>query len=365
MKWLAAAIALVAPLAVMGAAPYLGDQRLAVIDDPLRVEFHGTPALTKEKIHQVIAIVAPSKDWKVLADADDRLVLTRTANNKHVMRIELVYDVPGYVIRYLDSSNLMYRELKQDGGEIRAIHRSYNTWIRELASAVNAGLGISASFAVSAAPLKKIDPVPAAEKSAAAPAAGKPASERLPEVGALWRYSFRDQKYRKPEQFFSVDVTGVDGWTVHERHRREHSTLPDGQKATVNAQALAFGTHRLQPESVTYELAPYLTASEPGAARVGQVPAAPNLGVGWRMKVTSVAADQTIVPAGNFKTIRVDVTGEAANVSSNILAAKRFSYTAWYAPEAKRYVMLRHQVWNGTGVMTADDIVRLVEYRPN
>jgi hypothetical protein len=148
MKRLVAVIALSAPLAAMSAGPDLGDQRLAIIDDPLRVEFRGAvaAALTSAKIQQTIAIVAPSRGWKVLGETDGRVELTRTASNKHVMRVEIVYDPRGYVIQYLSSTNLLYREIGEGDGQIKAIHKNYNLWIKELAMAVNSSLGVSASI---------------------------------------------------------------------------------------------------------------------------------------------------------------------------------------------------------------------------
>ena len=140
------------PLAVLGQAAEFRDSRLAAIDDPLRVEFQGA-GLTKQKIREVIAIVAPSRDWKLLAESDGRFELTRTVSNKHAMRIELAYDSSGYNIRYLESVNLLYKEQEQSlkGRNVRAIHKNYNVWIKELASAINAGLGVSA-FAYASAP---------------------------------------------------------------------------------------------------------------------------------------------------------------------------------------------------------------------
>ena len=146
MKRLVAAIALSAPLAAMGAEPYLGDPRLALIDDPLRVEFRSAATLTKEKIRRAIAIAALSWEWKILAETDGRSELIRTVNSKHVMRVDVVYDPAGYAVRYLDSTNLLYEETAESGGRVRAIHRNYNIWIGELATTINSNLGVSTSI---------------------------------------------------------------------------------------------------------------------------------------------------------------------------------------------------------------------------
>ena len=175
MKRVLSLIALLIPLAVPAQAAEFHDSRLAVIDDPLRVEFPaGAGELTKEKIRQVIAIVASSLDWKPLSEGDRRFELTRTVRGKHTMRIELTYDQGGYAIRYLDSVNLLYDEHKPklSWASARAIHRNYNVWIGELALGINAALGVSAS-AYAVAPART--PLPRNVKIVA-PAADVPAA---------------------------------------------------------------------------------------------------------------------------------------------------------------------------------------------
>jgi hypothetical protein len=154
MKRVLSLIALLAPLAVLAQSGEFSDARLASIDDPLRVDFQaGAGEPTKEKMRQVIAIVASSRDWKTLAESDGRFELTRTVSGKHTMRTELTYDQGGYAIRYLDSVNLLYQDRHQTlaGRNARAIHKNYNLWIRELASGINAALGVSA-YAFASAP---------------------------------------------------------------------------------------------------------------------------------------------------------------------------------------------------------------------
>jgi hypothetical protein len=168
------------PLAVLGQSSEFRDSRLAAIDDPLRVEFQGDPGgLTQEKIRQVIAIVAPSRSWKLLSQSDGRFELTRTVSDRHTMRIELTYDQGGYDIRYLESVNLLYNEQERSmrGRNLRAIHKNYNLWIRELASSINAALGVPATAYAGAPPAT---PLPKNTK-VVAPAADLP--------GAIAAYS--------------------------------------------------------------------------------------------------------------------------------------------------------------------------------
>jgi hypothetical protein len=165
------------PVAVLGQAGGFSDSRLAVIDDPLRVEFQGgAGGLTPEKIRQVIAIVAPNRNWKLVSESDGRFELTRTVGNKHTMRIELIYDQSGYYIRYLQSINLLYKEQQPNlsGRKLRAIHKNYNVWIRELASSINASLGVPTS--VAAAGTLPVMPLLSARANSVAPAPDAPAA---------------------------------------------------------------------------------------------------------------------------------------------------------------------------------------------
>jgi hypothetical protein len=75
--------------------------------------------------------------------------------------------------------------------------------------------------------------------------------------------------------------------------------------------------------------------------------------------------EEIVVPAGKFKTVRVEVTGALPAFSLNTNdSPARFQYTAWYAPEIKRYVMVRHQTRSRFGAIVSDEVVQLVEYRP-
>jgi hypothetical protein len=155
MNRLLLVLGLLMPLAVLGQTRDLGDHRLALIDDPLRIDFKaGAPGLTKEKIRQAIPLLAAIKDWKLVSESHDRFELTRTVSNKHRMNVELTYDESGYSIRYLDSVNLLYTDGGQStrGRGVRAIHKMYNLWVRELSAAINNGLGISPTAYVAAPP---------------------------------------------------------------------------------------------------------------------------------------------------------------------------------------------------------------------
>ena len=143
------------------AEPYnLGAFRLAPIDDPWRIEFQpGAKQVTRQDIEQVVKIVGATRGWKVANSTEGRMELTNVIR-EHTMSIELAYDATGYGIRYLQSTNLLYKELANSGGTLRVIHSNYNGWIKDLAAGINAGLGVPAQTTIGFAPLEKVDAVP-------------------------------------------------------------------------------------------------------------------------------------------------------------------------------------------------------------
>ncbi len=150
---------LLSPGLVAHAEPYnLGAFRLAVIDDPWRIEFQdGAKQLTRQDIEQVVRIVGATRGWKVADSTEGRMELTNVIR-EHTMSVELTYSATGYGIRYLQSTNLLYEE--RGGGTLRLIHGNYNGWVKDLVSRINAGLGVPAQATIGFAPLGKVDAVP-------------------------------------------------------------------------------------------------------------------------------------------------------------------------------------------------------------
>jgi len=144
---------------VAHAEPYnLGSFRLAVIDDPWRIEFQGdAKPLTRQDLEQVVKIVGATRGWTVANSTEGRMELTNVIR-EHTMSVELTYSATGYGIRYLQSTNLLYEE--RGGGMLRLIHGNYNGWIKDLVSGINAGLGVPAQTTIGFAPIQKVDAVP-------------------------------------------------------------------------------------------------------------------------------------------------------------------------------------------------------------
>jgi hypothetical protein len=141
------------------AEPYnFGSFRMAVIDDPWRIDFQdGTRQVTRQDIEQAVKIVGATRGWKIANSTEGRMELTNVIR-EHTVSIELTYDATGYGIRYLQSTNLLYEE--RGGGTLRLIHSNYNGWIKDLVAGINAGLGVAGKTTIGFAPLEKIDAVP-------------------------------------------------------------------------------------------------------------------------------------------------------------------------------------------------------------
>jgi hypothetical protein len=214
-------------------------------------------------------------------------------------------------------------------------------------------------------------PAPSGTTSAAAPAVGAAASlPGAPAVGAMWSYRFQDRLFRAKQHAFTVRVEGMNGVLVHESVKGEDS----GQSvAPVDLKSVRFSDRDIGGGVRLVEISPYLLS----AASNNALPNPPThypLGGStepFRVRVNGIVPDTVSVPAGSFRAMRIDVTGErsangfAGLSGMNTLGVIRFRYTAWYSPEIKRYVMLRHQQWNPVGAPVADEVVQLMSHSPN
>jgi hypothetical protein len=222
-------------------------------------------------------------------------------------------------------------------------------------------------------PAFKAAPAPAAEPTAtAAPATAAPAAAALPAapaVGAAWSYRLHDRLFRTRQQAFAVRVQSLSGSLVYELVEG-----PNGERSTapMDMKTVRFVDRDIGDGQRFVEISPYLLSAATNNALPNAPTHYPLAGSNepFRVRVGSIAPDQITVPAGTFKAVRVDVTGERsangfAGLSGgmwNSLAVTRFRYTAWYSPEIKRYVMLRHQQWNPAGSQVTDEVVQLMSH---
>ena len=189
------ALALAAAIPARADTNYdFGDVRLAPLADPVQVSYAAGAAPSAEKLREVVAVVAPSRDWRVVSQADGRMELERNVRNKHEMRVELLYDERGFRLRYLSSVNLMYRDYQSGAAKLAVIHHNYNSWVQELAAGIAKGLGIGASPVAGFAPLESVDAVP-----------------YLHENG---RKSYAEFLNRMTPRAFAIAPNGAFGWSA-------------------------------------------------------------------------------------------------------------------------------------------------------
>ena len=135
-----------------------GDRRLKLLEDPLRVRFTGDPAkISKARMQEAIDVAALAKDWKVLKSDDGRFELQTTRNGKHVLHVNVMYGDGFCEIRYIESVDMMYKEMVDRGRNVRVIHGSYNVWVRELAETIGRRIGVAVT--ISAPPVVASAPV--------------------------------------------------------------------------------------------------------------------------------------------------------------------------------------------------------------
>jgi len=160
-----------------------------------------------------------------------------------------------------------------------------------------------------------------------------------------------------------VEILGVESSQVRERFIVEGGATSQG---VVEGDQLRFMARSISSTASVVELAPYAPALHKRVALVPTgYPAVP--GASWKVGNASYTEDSVTVPAGTFAALRVEITGtaEAFGLATTTYAQPaRFVYTAWYAPEIKRYVKVRHQTWSRVGTSVGDEIVQLTAYQP-
>jgi hypothetical protein len=192
----------------------------------------------------------------------------------------------------------------------------------------------------------------------------------LPPVGATWKYRFHDRQYARNDRVFTVRVSGIESRDV-----RESFAVENGGESSnaVDTGSMRFATRRLNRDYAVIELAPYYFFTDQGRASTPQPPSNYPGDAPWRIEAVELSTEVVTVPAGTYNAMRIDVRGTAgvhgvagmsAAASAGHLPA-RFNYTAWYATEVNRYVMIQHRTWNLSQQQISDEVVQLLEYRLN
>lgn len=230
------------------------------------------------------------------------------------------------------------------------------------------GASPAASSAPAPSPAQAPQNTPAVAIAADGPNA--PASAALPSIGSRFRYAWTEQQYSGRKQEFQIRVTGADGWTVMETFSADRAPRV---RAEVRARELAFGGRPLAEGQSLLEFSPYLQSQDQtDLPPVTEPPGYPDSGgSSWRISVQLRGREPVSVPAGTFNALKIEVQGVRSLMSSTPTAsilsgtALRFEYAVWYVPELKRYARSRHRSWNASSASISDELVELLEYRPN
>lgn len=171
----------------------LGDRRLDVIDDPVQIEFRSAP--TMERIRDGIERAAQSRSWIAVLQGPGRWELTKEsgAEGRHQAKVAVLCDTASCSIQYLESVNLLYRDRKQSGSPLRAIHKTYNNWVRDLAKSLAGGIG-GASVTFGYAPLAD--------------------AEAIPFVNPAGRKAYKDFLAKPKPRAFAIAANGAWGWSA-------------------------------------------------------------------------------------------------------------------------------------------------------
>jgi hypothetical protein len=187
----------------------LGDRRLEVIDDPVRIVFAPGVAERGERTHEAVERAARRRGWQVTPRGAGHWELEREEANKHRATVAVLCDSANCTIYYRDSLNLLYRDRKQSGAPLRAIHKTYNIWIRDLATALASAAGGQKNITYGFAPLADVEAVPHVRDNGRKAyqdflARPKPRAFAIAENGAWGAAAPREGTYAATRYFDSV-----------------------------------------------------------------------------------------------------------------------------------------------------------------
>ncbi len=112
----------------------LSGWRTAPLYNPEPIEV--PQGLTKKEVGKAIKLAMVKRGWSA-ASVKPGKILAVLHIRKHTAKVLITYDAKQVRIKYAGSENLKYKK-KEDGIEI--IHKNYNSWIRNLATDIEAKL---------------------------------------------------------------------------------------------------------------------------------------------------------------------------------------------------------------------------------
>lgn len=227
--------------------------------------------------------------------------------------------------------------------------------------------GASGGSGYVAAPAPNAPGAASASATAALAAPPAPAVAGLLAAGTSWTYRFSDRIYAKNNTWISVRVLRADHKIVEEQVSAgagaERSATVQRE---IDARAPRIEAYPLGPQASLLEFSPYLFAAEGESAlhNVASVSGYPTYGdVGWATRTKPPTWEQVTVPAGTFKALSLEISGQRSAPILSSVVIQKFWFRVWYAPEAKRYVKLEHRNWVGIDDrLNTDEVIELARF---
>lgn len=207
--------------------------------------------------------------------------------------------------------------------------------------------------------------VPVPRSAAAAMPAG------LPAAGTLWEYELSNRLFSRQKTAVTVRALRANGEAVEESITAGDMQRGNTASRVVSTRDLRILEHRISGSAALIELSPYLLAASGGKAPAeptslkASYPSGSGL-PGWIEAVRIHDWESISVPAGTFRALRVQVDGRRSRPVGAPGIPTLYRVSAWYAPEAGRYVRLEHQQWLNANSLYAHELLELQSYRaPN
>ncbi len=212
-------------------------------------------------------------------------------------------------------------------------------------------------------------PLPQAAAAPEATAAPKPAvdvSAALPRVGDTWTYRYVNGWKKDSPQTVVVKVEEAEAGRVTDKMSMRGGRGADERTHEGVAEVIERSVGR---DVRVIEMLPYVQSLLTGL-KPGEEKTLPNLALvreSYTVKLRFVGAETVSVPAGSFNASRLEIVGQrigygVPHASSMVSTVNQFTYTLWFASEARRVVKAQYSSSNVYRSRLDDDSLELVSF---
>lgn len=211
-----------------------------------------------------------------------------------------------------------------------------------------------------------LPPAAAAPEAAAAPRPAVDVSAALPRVGDTWTYRYLNGWKPGSPRTVVVKVEEAEGGRVTDRMSMRGGRGADERTHEGVAEVIE---RSVGSDVRVIEMLPYVQSLLEGL-KPGQEKTLPNLALvreSYTVKLRFVGAETVTVPAGSFNASRLEIVGQRIgstipHYGSSLVTVNQFTYTLWFAPEARRVVKAQFKSGNVHRSPLDDDSIELVSF---